>query len=243
MDFTGSDEITRHFIQLPRLIMLVRQVRENPLDWDVGNAAVALAEHLYCSYSNIITPRVDTAFSSGRVSWVRTVEEGIARYLPESLSFQWFNDFEAIVRYCFVRVLVLNLCKVLRSILPFSPILDAADLEEEQERCTMLIVASVQYAETQDPVSMGALIIQLPMQVAYGAWWKTRDCTEPSTTWETEKAVFMEHWSYEKTNAFIKVLNGDPISESKLQAMYTAAAEAGQYKMGCKRQGPSTQIY
>lgn len=242
MDFTGSNEITRHFIQLPRLITLIRQVREDPFNVDASNEAVTLAEYLYSSYSEIIAPRVDAAFSSGRVEWVETVDRNLARYYPESLTFRSFNDFEASIRYFFVRVLVLKLCMELRAILPFSRTLNTADLEEEEERYTMLIVASVQYAETQEPVSMGALIMQLPVQAAYGSWWKKQSCMEPNKTWEIRKAVFMKQWCYVKTNAFIEVLNGDIISESKLQAMYIAAAEAGPFIMGCKRQASSIEM-
>jgi hypothetical protein len=89
---------------------------------------------------------------------------------------------------------------------------------------------------------MGALIVQLPMQVAYGSWWRKRGCTHQNKSWEAERAVFMEQWCYWKTNAFVEVLNGDKVSESKLQAMYVSAAEAGPFMMGCKRQASSIEM-
>ncbi|KAJ4351770.1 uncharacterized protein N0V89_007113 [Didymosphaeria variabile] len=238
-DFTCiSTEIARHMIQLPRLVALVRQVRSDPFHADASIEALSLAEHLYCRYSDIIASRIDAVLITGAAS-VDTLDEELARYCPKSLEFEWFNIFEGVVRCYYVRILVLHLCATLRTTFPFSPILNAADLEEEEAQCAALIAASVQYAEKQEPFLLGALIMRLPLQVAYGTWWRrmTHDSMEQDQVWEGEKATFMEEWCAQKTNAFIEVLNGDHVSKHKLRAMYVAAAEGGPWEI-CKQKGP-----
>lgn len=216
-------------IHLPRLITLVRRVCENPSsEVDAGIEALTLAEHLYCCYSDIIAPRIEAALIK-RAIWVGTLDKDLAKYCPQSLEFQWYNIFEGLVRSYFVRILVCRLCTTLRTTFPFSPILQTANLAEEEARCAKLIAASVQYAEKQQQPPVGALIMRLPLQVAYGTWWRRKEeiaLKEPQIGERTE-AMVMEDWCSEKLNMFIKVLNGDAISKSKLQGMYMTAAEGG----------------
>ncbi|KAK7187543.1 hypothetical protein DPSP01_003778 [Paraphaeosphaeria sporulosa] len=228
-DFTCiSREISRQMIQVPRLTILVRRVCENPFDVDAGIEALALAEHLYCSYSDIITPRIVAALSK-RATWVETLDKDLARYCPQSLEFQWYNIFEGLVRCYCVRILVCSLCTTLRSTFPFSRILQTADLEEEEAHCARLIAASAQYAEKQDTPPVGPLIMRMPLQVSYGTWWRRRehDALKDVQVEKRAEAIVMEEWCVRKLNEFIKVLNGDAISKSKLQRMYMAAAGGG----------------
>ncbi|KAJ4301456.1 hypothetical protein N0V90_003548 [Kalmusia sp. IMI 367209] len=228
-DFTiASEEITRQMIQLPRLIALVRRVRQNPSDVIAGIDALEMAEHLYCSYSSTLAPIIDAALIK-RAEWVETLDEDLAEYCPKSLDFEWLNIFEGLVRYSYIRILVLGLCMTLRAVFPFSPVLDAARLEEEEDQYASLITASVQYAERLNPYPLGPLVLWLPLQVAYGTWWrKQRD--KGVEGWEHERAVFMKNWCFEKDNAFIKALNGDAVSEDKLQALYRASVEGGPWE-------------
>jgi hypothetical protein len=129
-----------------------------------------LAEHLYCHFPDIVGPRIDAALIMP-TTWVDTLDEDLARYYPESLEFESYSIFGGLVRYCYARILVCGLCTTLSSIFTFSPILQAAELEKEEARCATLIVASVQYAEKQEPFTLGALIMRLPLQAAYGTWW------------------------------------------------------------------------
>lgn len=224
-------------IKLPRLIALVRQVQERPFDLDICNEAVALAEHLYWRYSEIIAPYFEAAFLNQRAEWVDTTDQGMAIYYPESLAFDCPNNFEGFNRCLNARLLVLSLCMTLRAITPLSAALRAADLEVEEEHCAMLIAASVQYAETYEQVTMSALIMRMPLLVSYGVWWKKLKQIGQSSTWEAERTRFMEQWCFDKSNELVKILNGDAVSKSKLQVVYMVTAEGAPWEK-CDVSGP-----
>jgi len=221
-----SESTVTHMIQLPRLVSLVRQVRQTHCEVEVGVEALALAERLY---SSSLTSAIDIAMTEYG-EWVLSLDEKLAQYYRTSFEYVDASVFESVVRYCAVRILLLGLCRALGEIFPFSPAFDAVALNEEELRCASLIAASVQYAETQtQPFPIGTLIMALPLQVAFGTWWR-RHRSEPWShedgDWELDRAIFMQEYCLEKRNSMIGMCNGDALSAGKLQ-MWVEGMEGG----------------
>lgn len=227
----------QQMVRIPRLTRLAREVRSDPYNIDLGMEALALAEKLYLSDLGTIVDGVVNSYSE----WFPTLDEGLARYYPDSIEFSSLSVFETLIRYCFCRILILGLCRVLKEVVPFSPILDSASLAYEELRNASLIATSMQYAEKQkNPFPLGALLGILPLQVAFGTWWRVQrgdideNTAEVDRSWEKERASFMKEWCREKSNGMLRIWNGHEKSTSRLEVQI-AALEGGPLMEWMKR--------
>lgn len=222
---TAYKVIMQQIVRIPRLIRLVRELRQDPNNVQKGVDAIALAEKLYLTRIDKI---IDGAVHNyaDRVP-TRNIELGV--YYPESFNFATVSVFETLTRYCYCRILIIGLCRTICSILPISAVLNAAPLQLEELHMAELIAMSTQYAEGLfDPFPLGALLIILPLQVAFGAWWRAqrdKDLLGESDP-EMEKVCFMKEWCKIKSNEMLLVWNGMQL-ESTMLEIQAGALEGG----------------
>lgn len=210
-------------IRLPRLIRLVRELRETSNDTQKIQDATALAEELFMTriepFINGETP--DYCY------WVPTEEPGLANHYPESMDFHKISGFEMVTRYSYCRILVIGLCRALREMFSFSLDLDNVELDVEEIHSASMLVMSAQYAEKLvNPFPLGSLLMILPLQVAFGAWWRAIRDDAGRDDEEHHKARYMREWCKEKSNEMLNIWKGREMSTSKLEEQ-TRAMEGG----------------
>lgn len=210
-------------IRLPKLIRLVRELRATPNDTKKIQDATTLAEELFMTR---LEPIIDGE-TPDYGHWVPTEGPELANYYPESMAFHRVNGFETVTRYCYCRILVIGLCRALREMFSFSPDLDNAELDVEEIRSASMLVMSVQYAEKLvNPFPLGSLLMILPLQVAFGAWWRAIRDGADRDDGENHKARYMGEWCKEKSNEMLNIWKGQEMSTSKLEEQ-TGAMEGG----------------
>ena len=210
-------------VRMSRLVRLVREVQSNPMDSVAATETSILAEKLY--QTDLLRAIHDLVAKSSKRVW--TLDVGLAKYYPESLHFNTMCVFEALVRYCFCRIIVIGLCRVLMKRGLFNPVHGTSTLAEQEGECAGMIAMSVHYAEQlKDPVPMGAFLAIVPLQVAFGTWCRSeRDSAgarnSDADVKESEyldKAQFMMEWCRLKSNDMLQLWNGEQMSSDLLKA-------------------------
>jgi hypothetical protein len=208
-------------VRMPRLIRLVREIEENPDHSHAASEASVLADKLY--KTNLRKIILDLVTSSTKRN--STLDPGLHRYYPVSMDFDTICVFEALMRFCFCRIIVLGLCRTLEKHGLFTSERGTFTLAEEDLESAGLVAMSVQYAEQLlEPVPMGPLLSMLPLQVAFGSWRRLgRDAKEVSdheTDWreseDSSKAHFMMQWCRAKSDQMISIWAGEPMVDGAL---------------------------
>lgn len=216
--------IMQQMIRIPRLVRLVRQLKQDPCNIDLGVDAVALAEKLFLSN---IDPIVD-GWLRDYCEWVPTEAPDLAYYFPQSLRLAKINIFETLTRYCSCRIVLAGLCRTLKEIFPFSPVLEMAPFAQDELRAASFLAMSTQYAEELvDPMPLGPWTMILPLQLSFGSWWRAQRDDGSVSHEEIEKASFMKEWSRQKSNEMLRIWNGLELSASRIEVEIVAVEEGG----------------
>lgn len=209
-------------VPLARLVRLVRLVKSDVADAGCVNEAVALAEQLY----QIDLDKVLCDLVGDVSGHVRTVDESLARYFPDSIAFPTTSIFEAQMRYCFCRIIVIGLCKVLHARGLFTVQQDLSIMTEQELMCAKTVAMSVQYAgRVEHHIPIGSLMAMGPLQAAAGAWFRwqrDRDRGAGSSMRhrsdaEDDQARFMMDWCRKKSNTMVKSWLGPQMSRDMVK--------------------------
>lgn len=199
-------------VRIPRLIRLVRGVEENPANPDTASEASALASKLY--ETDVRKVILDLLTSSTKR--VPTLDPGLQKYYPVSIYFDTICTFEALMRYCFCRIIVLGLCRTLERHALFASKHSTFTMNEEDDESAGLVAMSIQYAEQLlEPVAMGPLISMLPLQVVFGSWRRLGgDATKESE--DSSKTHFMMQWCRAKSDQMVGIWAGEHVADEGL---------------------------
>jgi hypothetical protein len=208
-------------VRIPRLIRLVREVEDNPANPDTASEASALASKLY--ETDVRKVILDLVTDSTKR--VPTLDPGLQKYYPVSIYFDTMCMFEALMRYCFCRIIVLGLCRTLEKHGLFASKHGNFTLDEEDDESAGLVAMSTQYAEQLlEPVPMGPLISMLPLQVAFGSWRRLgRDANKKSEygkgcngSEDWSKTHFMMQWCRAKSDQMVDIWAGEHVADEGL---------------------------
>ena len=198
----------------------MRKARCSPDDLNAAQDALLLAERLYLSNLDIPMRRVLGEFAL----WVPTRNPQLATYFPESLHYTTFGIFEMAVRYWSCRILIIGLCRALGKMrLIFPAVMPEELLDAEEVQGASLILMSTQFAENASiPLSLGTFLMGLPLQLAFGTWWRFTKRHETASA----KAQFLKAWCHEKSNEMVRAWRGEERTENRLEGQ-TSALEGG----------------
>lgn len=209
-------------VPLARLVRLVRLVKSNVADDCCIKEVVALAEQLYQIDLDTVLHDLVSDFPGH----MRTADESLARYFPDSIAFPTTSIFEAQMRYCFCRIIVIGLCKVLHARGLITLQQDISVMTEQELMCAKTVAMSVQYAgRIEHHIPIGSLMAMGPLQAAAGTWFrwqrdrdlgKVSNMGRPSYS-EDDQARFMMDWCREKSNAMVESWNGPHMSHDMLK--------------------------
>jgi hypothetical protein len=209
-------------VRIPRLVRLVRNVHGDPHNMYAAAEASALAESLY---QNNLRHAIHSLVEK-MVELVPISDERLAQYFPESLLFPTIGLMEALLRWCFFRILVIGLCTQLMELGLFSSSHSTSTLLEEEVESTGMIAMSAQFADLlREPIPMGEFLAIVPIQTSFSSWSRLeRDRTDahqgdddPEASKELEKARFMMEWSREKSNDMLRLWDGKQMSTHMLE--------------------------
>ncbi|KAH7116155.1 hypothetical protein B0J11DRAFT_584189 [Dendryphion nanum] len=215
--------ITDQMIRIPKLVRLVRELRCDTYNINVGMTATALAEELFSGGVDTIVEDIIQQY----VRWIPTKDADLQQFFPESMSFPAASVFESIMRYCYCRIVLIGVCHILREVFPFSLILDQAALGDNELRLASIMAESAQYAEQLvDPLPLGPMLLIQPLQIAFGAWWRTERDTRDSTPEQDHRFSSMKEWCKRKSNDLLRDC-GEPEMSTRSLELRTAALEGG----------------
>ncbi|KAF2268691.1 hypothetical protein CC78DRAFT_565178 [Lojkania enalia] len=214
--------VIQQIVQIPRLICLVRRLQDDQSNIEVKNKTLSLAETLYNSNVDSL---VDEMLQIHAES-VETKTLDLSCCFPQSLKYGNIHVFETLTRYWYCRILIVGLCRTLQKLIPASKSISAR-LVEEDARAAGYIAMSTQYAESlSKPLPMGPLVIVLPLQFSFGAWWRLYREQHGVSKGLIEKAAYMKGWTLRKGNAMLGLWNGKELENRSLEVK-TVAFEGG----------------
>jgi hypothetical protein len=208
-------------VRIPRLVRLVREARADPYDFNAAAEAASLAEELY---QTDLQPVVDNLMAKYS-ELIPTRDLALATYFPESTHFIGKTLFVALMRYCSCRIIVIGLCRRLVENGLLLPVQSTSTLEEQEYDCAGKIAMAFQYAEElRYPLPMGAYLMMMPMQVAFGSWYRMEQDAERALDMEAEdsadmrRARYMMNWCKTKGNGMVEAWECEPMSSEMLKA-------------------------
>lgn len=167
------DTINAFFIQLPRLVRLVRRAREAPESSTVRAEAEALALKLYMLD---LEPCIQQARETGLVTIILSESPEYRETLPVSFAFVSFLLSRLCVTYWTMRVLVCGLILALSEIVPAMPELHAFDPEKvvaQDVHAAECISMCYDYLiRSPSPIRLNSVWLMLPLQTGFGAWYR-----------------------------------------------------------------------
>lgn len=183
--------------RLPRLIMLVRIVRENPSNWRAAQKAAVLALELLDLGWDV----PDGAAASLRTTPTQCPRDAV--YVAHSFAFAPSDYYVAQTHalHWACKIMLIGLCESLQGHVPhfrtqqYSPTV----LWEEGYRCALRICGTIQFAFSLAPY--GPVPFIFPLQLAWGVFWRRAGGSETGVT----------TWLLDKINAFTGLVGGRPV--------------------------------
>jgi hypothetical protein len=183
------------FTRMPALIALVRRLRNHPVDAALQKQAVQLAEEL------LHLDWTEPASAPSFASVVPTKRKHDEAQVPLSLHYA-DDDYQDVVGYAMLwacKIMLGGLCQSLHEYGAGLSWPSLPDLYQEEARCASLICMSVDYFSSLVPY--GSTPILLPLQVAWGVYWRQRnfqDCID---------AQGMMSWIVRRANELLEHMN------------------------------------
>jgi hypothetical protein len=220
------------FIQVPRLVCLVRHAAVYPEDEEIRSAALSLAVELWALD---ISPAISSMMQTS-TSVVETPPcPSIADIIPTSLHFDSIQTVIMLTRYWMLQN---HLCSILEKMYKHFPsywagtLLPSMDVVREVDKdAAVKVTQSVLYASS---ISPGLILVPIrllpPVAISIGIWYRTIQRLEAmmgvgesasvlsfQEELELENARRMQIWAAEKATKIHKDWNVDPVPLELLQ--------------------------
>ncbi|KAF2678869.1 hypothetical protein K458DRAFT_422755 [Lentithecium fluviatile CBS 122367] len=233
--FRASVTIMHIFIQIPRLVCLVRHVKEHPEDTEMLASAVCLAESLWLLDPFDIMERVLQS-STTTIPIPPGLE--IADIVSDSFHFDSIESACLISRYWMMKI---NLCGVTERLLLHFPkytantlLPDLVTVQRDDVHTAMNLARCIQYALYTCPhLPLLPLRIHTTVQISLGSWYRlylrlsraqealnsTPSAHEDiGLTAQIERALRMKTWITDECNRLNKTWGIDAVSDGYLIA-------------------------
>ncbi|KAF2171628.1 hypothetical protein M409DRAFT_50300 [Zasmidium cellare ATCC 36951] len=207
-------------IKLPRLVLGVRTLRENPDDLELMTDVVELAEQLYTTEADFWIQDVVEANSSV----IDRLEERYTSPLGMAMEFDSIEAFQLATRYFLYRLLI---CSIVQAVMTahkvsgvFFPDRDVSDAEQGEISAATSLAMSIDYAMRPGPSQpLTALNMLLPIQVCVASWYRLQGRHSGSNDLLYRHAVRMTEWSSEQTIRIKKIWRGRWQSWARTQSL------------------------
>ena len=161
-------ELERLLVKLPRLVLLVREAKQNPHSADAMIEAIALGQELYGSTGTLTIERTLANLMERTKSIPTRISSSPE---PTSFDFNSLADFILATRYFVYRLvvstLVQTICDLQQDGIPF----EREKAETEDIWAARCIFKSVEWAfKTEQGVHLTMLRMLIPIQIGFGAW-------------------------------------------------------------------------
>ncbi|KAF2488358.1 hypothetical protein BU16DRAFT_532370 [Lophium mytilinum] len=210
---TACQAIMQQFVRIPRLMKLVRAYLQDPCNLTLGTEAVDLARKLYLS-------NLDTLVSKALLDLtdvVPTTSPDLRDFFPESFEYHSVKILDLLVHYWTCRIFLLGLIQSLCDTPYFSTAFSLQDVIEEDERVAGYILMSSEFAASVKPMPTGAVVMILPLQISFGAWYRS-ERRESYCGERWNRAVCMKNWSLDSSNGCLSIWGGRAQSLDELEA-------------------------
>lgn len=206
-----------NFIQIPRLVNLVRLCHTRPAK---ATEAASLAKRLY---QNNCQPWMDHILQN-EINVSLTSSVRVLPFVQESYHFNSVHGFELVTRYFASRILLCGIIQTLGTIAPLASVFDISSVENEDLKVAKGVAMSVEYAlNSNESLPFTALHIVKILKITFGAWQRLEK--RQARREECEFACGMKDWCLDVTNHILKMWNC-PL-ETKHQLELLAGAMVG----------------
>jgi hypothetical protein len=191
-------ELERLFVKLPRLVLLVREAKQDRCCSDAAVKSISLAQELYSSSGTLTIERTVTDVMK-RTPMVSTKLSSSPE--PTSFDFDSLADFMLATRFFLYRLilsaLIQNICDLKHGDVPFN----RDEAETEDIWAARSILRCVEWAFKPEPgVPLTMLRMLIPIQLGFGAWHRLAKRQTSSDGPEYLQALRMKAVSIEIAN-------------------------------------------
>ena len=218
-----EEYLSRLLVRIPRLVRLIRHVKQNRSDEKACTDAISLAKNVYL---NSLEDWIQLVTEMGLVRTVPTIELSCISVTEMSFDFVSARLFKRIGLYwrlrCLVSGCILALFEIRSCMPPFTAALldkvDATSVQSHEEHAAECIVMSVQWATTSpSPLPLCKLLVVSPLMNAFGVWLRAE--SRANNDVDAQRTRNLRLWAVDKITAVGRRINAQEVGMAQLEAM------------------------
>lgn len=183
------------YVRIPRLVRLTRSALHRHIDEDATAEAVQVAQTLYASPLETCIRQSLANELSTRLAISGLVPAVVGSYC---FDFETLESYVLATQYYAYRILLCGLIESLCTLNDAKGMFILQDVREADVTAATSVAMFIEYAlGSSKPHPVRALRLQLPLQVAFGAWDRLQKRQVTSAGFEYDKAIHMKRWSME----------------------------------------------